>query len=88
MLNIIKDSNGKKLASFKPEKAFNSVVISTPEIKQGKTYTLTTGSASTSIKMDSLLYGSGGGMGGPGGNMGGPGGGMGGSGGGRKGGRH
>ena len=85
---ILKDSNGKKLASFKPEKAFNSVVISTPEIKQGKTYTLTTGSASTSIKMDSLLYGSGGGMGGPGGNMGGPGGGMGGSGGGRKGGRH
>ena len=72
---LLKDSDGKELASFTPEKAYNSVVVSTPDIKQGSTYTLETGSSSTSVKMDSLIYGSGGGMGGfGGGRMGGPGG--------------
>lgn len=69
----ISDSNGNILASFEPEKQYNSLVISTPEIKTGGTYTLTMGSETQSIDMTSLIYGNGqginGGMGGPGGKM-------------------
>ena len=61
---ILKDSSGKTLASFTPEKSYNNVVISTPDVKKGSTYTVSAGSANTSIKMDSLIYGEGGGMGG------------------------
>ncbi|MEG2936620.1 MAG: hypothetical protein RR844_09055, partial [Clostridium sp.] len=75
----ISDSKGNILASFEPEKQYNSVVISTPELKTGETYTLTMGSETQSIEMTSLIYGNGqgmnGGMGGqgvkiPGGNNG------------------
>ena len=67
---------GEILASFTPEKAYNSVVISAPGIEAGSTYTLTAGSQSVSIEMTSLIYGSGGmgGHGGMGGGMGGHGG--------------
>ena len=91
---VLKDSSGKTLASFTPEKNYNCVVISTPDVKKGASYTVTTGSVNTNVQMDSLIYGSGGEMGGMGGGrMGGgpgnaPGGSMqGGQNGGRKGGR-
>ncbi len=70
------DSDGTELLSWQPDKAYSSVVISCPEIMQGSTYTLTAGSYSAEITMDSLVYGSGSGMGGAGG-MGGMGGGRG-----------
>lgn len=54
------DSTGKELLTYTPEKAYNNVVISCPEIIQGGTYTLTTGSQSQTIEMDSLIYGNGG----------------------------
>lgn len=57
---ILKDSDGKTIVSFTPQKNYNSVVISAPDVKQGGTYTLTAGTSDTSIKMDSLIYGSGG----------------------------
>lgn len=70
----LKDSDGSILASFTPAKAFGCVVVSAPGVVQGGTYTITAGSASTTVTMESLIYGSGmggfGGMGGPG-NMGG-----------------
>lgn len=70
----LKDSDGNILASFTPAKAFGCVVVSAPGVVQGGTYTITAGSASTTVTMESLIYGSGmggfGGMGGPG-NMGG-----------------
>ncbi len=74
----LKDSKGNVIASFTPEKNFNSVVVSAPEIKQGGTYTLTAGSWSETVKMTSLVYGGGGqfgpgGQGGPGGHGGRPG---------------
>ena len=72
------DSSGTELSSWQPEKDFNSVIISCPEITEGSTYTLTVNGTSTEITMDSLVYGSGSTMGGPsggrGGSMGGPGG--------------
>lgn len=57
------DNNGKSLISQKSNKEFSSVLISCPEIKKGSSYVLTAGSSSTNITMDSLIYGSGKGMG-------------------------
>lgn len=72
----VTDASGSVLAEFAPAKAYNCVVVSTPALKQGGTYTVTMGGESTDVTLDSLIYGSGGmggGMGGqPGGNMGTP----------------
>lgn len=72
----VTDASGSVLAEFTPAKAYNCVIVSTPALKQGGTYTVTMGGESTDVTLDSLIYGSGGmggGMGGqPGGNMGTP----------------
>lgn len=72
----VTDESGSVLAEFAPAKAYNCVIVSTPALKQGSTYTVTMGGESTDVTLDSLIYGSGGmggGMGGqPGGNMGTP----------------
>ena len=65
------DENGNVLVSFEPEKSYNSVVVSTPELVRGGTYTVSAGSESQTVTLDSLIYGSGMGMGGFGGMMGG-----------------
>lgn len=69
----LSDSSGNELVSWTPEKEYTSVIISCPEITTGQEYTLTTGSDTTQITMDSIVYGSGSGMGGDPGNGGGPG---------------
>lgn len=70
----VTDASGSVLAEFTPAKAYNCVIVSTPALKQGGTYTVTMGGESTDVTLESLIYGSGGmggGMGGqPGGNMG------------------
>ena len=71
----LSDSSGREILSWQADKAFDSVLISCPEITEGSTYTLTAGSSETEVTMSSLVYGSSGEMGGMGG---GPGGGMGG----------
>lgn len=58
------DSDGNVIVSFSPTKTYSSVLISSPEIEQGETYTLTTGTTTTSIEMTELLYGQSQGMGG------------------------
>lgn len=81
------DSAGNAIVSLTSAKAFASVVITSPALTVGGTYTLQTGSGSTTLTLTTLLYGSGGGFG-EGGNPGGnPGGGPGGNPGGRPGGR-
>ena len=67
----LSDSSGNELVSWTPEKEYTSVIISCPEITTGQEYTLTTGSDTTQITMDSIVYGSGSGMGGNPGNGGG-----------------
>lgn len=70
---VLKDSNGNVLVSFTPTREYNSVVVSTPSVKKGSTYTLTTGDSSTTIEMSDIIYGestrggapNGGGQGGP-----------------------
>ena len=69
----LSDSSGNELVSWTPEKEYTSVIISCPEITTGQEYPLTTGSDTTQITMDSIVYGSGSGMGGNPGNGGGPG---------------
>jgi len=61
---ILKDSSGKVLINYTPEKEYNAVVISTADTKKGETYTIVMGSENQTIKMTDVIYGSGGGMGG------------------------
>ena len=67
----LKDSSGKELLSWTADKAFTCVIISCPDIQQGQTYTVTAGDSTQEVTMDSLIYGSGIGMGGRPGGMGG-----------------
>lgn len=54
---ILKDSDGDKLISYTPSRAYNSVIVSCPEIEKGKTYTLTANGTDTTVEMTSLVYG-------------------------------
>ena len=65
----VTDSAGKELVSFDLGKNYDSVLISTPELAAGETYTVTLGSVSSTVEMTSLIMGQGGGMGGPGGGQ-------------------
>lgn len=67
---VLKDSDGKTILSYTPEKNYQSVVLSSADIKTGETYTVTAGSASTTVEMTDTIYGTGG-MGGRGGMQGG-----------------
>lgn len=60
----LKDSSGNEIISWEAEKAYDSVIISCPEITEGSEYTLVAGSSTVSVTMDSLVYGSSSGMGG------------------------
>lgn len=46
---IVKDSNGKIILSHQPELDYQIVIISTPELVKGETYTLMVGSQSGEI---------------------------------------
>ncbi len=63
----IKDADGAVLASFTPEKAYSSVVISAPGTESGGTYTVTCGSESRSVTLEGYTYSEGGFNGGFGG---------------------
>lgn len=68
---VLLDKDGNKLIAWTAKKSYNSIVISCPDIKDGETYTIRTGETDTSVTMDGLIYGQGGGFGGHGGGMGG-----------------
>ena len=76
----VTDSNGNVLFTFTASKSFNSVVVSSPDLKKGETYTVSVGDEYQTVTLDDYIYGSGSGMGmggmqgGPGGMQGGPGG--------------
>lgn len=62
----ISDNSGNEILSYTFDKQYNCVVISSPELKEGETYTVTMGSDTQEVTLDSLVYGSAG-MGGMGG---------------------
>ncbi len=73
----LSDSNGVSLLTWEADKNYSSVILSSPEIQQGNTYTLTTNGESMEISMEDLMYSAGNGFGsfgGPGGFGGMPGG--------------
>ena len=53
------DENGTVLAEYEPEKAYSTVVISCPAMKQGGTYTVSAGDFSETFTLTSLIYGGG-----------------------------
>ncbi len=66
---VVTDSSNTEVISYTPEKRYNSILISTPKILQGETYTLTAGGEEKVIEMTELICGAGnigGGMGAPG----------------------
>lgn len=50
------DSSNETLVSVKTKKAFNSIVVSTPDITNNGVYTLKIGSDSNSITMNGYIY--------------------------------
>lgn len=65
----LKNDSGKEIFSFQPEKAYDCIIISSSEIIQGETYTITAGTSDISFTMDNLIYSSGGDMNGFPGDM-------------------
>lgn len=51
----LKDKEGNELISFTPEKKYSSVVISSPKLQTGSTYTLTAGSEQTELTLESTV---------------------------------
>ncbi len=65
------DSNGNKLLTYKADKKFDSVLISTSDMKQGEIYTLAAGDQTSTFAMEDVTYSEGsGGMQGTGGDPG------------------
>ncbi len=65
------DSSGNKLLAYKADKKFNSVLISTSDMKQGETYTLAAGDQTSTFAMEDVTYSEGSGsMQGPSGDPG------------------
>lgn len=63
----LQDSAGNTLLSLTARKQFNSVIVSSPSLKQGESYTLLLGTEKAIISLSSLIYGGGqGGAGRPG----------------------
>lgn len=57
---VLKDSSGDTILSYTPEKDYQTVVLSSADIKTGETYTVTAGNRSTTVEMTDTIYGSGG----------------------------
>ena len=55
----VKDEANNIIASFEPQSSYNAVLVSSPKIEKGKTYTITMGDETQTVKMDSLIYGEG-----------------------------
>lgn len=50
----IEDTNGNEVLTFAPSKTYSSVVVCTPEIKEGTTYNVYSGGSSTGTATDGL----------------------------------
>lgn len=63
---VVRDAAGEELIAYTAESVFNSIVVSSPKMVQGGTYTILVGDNEQSITLESLIYGSGMGGFGPG----------------------
>lgn len=53
----LSDEDGNSLLTFAPSKTYQSIVISVPELKQGQTYTLSSGGSCSGKNVDGLYTG-------------------------------
>jgi hypothetical protein len=53
----LQDSKGNSIATFAPVREYQSIVISSPELKKGESYTLYSGGSSTGTSADGLYKG-------------------------------
>ncbi|NNJ30224.1 carbohydrate-binding domain-containing protein [Bacteroides xylanolyticus] len=51
----LKDKEGNELICFTPEKKYSSIVISSPKLQTGSTYTLTAGSEQAELTLESVV---------------------------------
>ena len=51
----ITDSSGKEVLTFTPVKNWQNVVFTSPDLKQGETYTITAGSVSEQVTLESIV---------------------------------
>lgn len=56
-LVTLKDSKGNTVVTFKPEKEYQSVVVCSPDLKKGSSYTIYSGGTSTGSVADGLYTG-------------------------------
>ncbi|MFV0379541.1 MAG: carbohydrate-binding domain-containing protein [Anaerorhabdus sp.] len=54
----LKDASGNTLLTYTPEKEYSSVLLSSPEIQKGETYTITIGTETKEVVMTDIIYGS------------------------------
>ncbi len=63
---MVKNVQGEVLVSYTAENDFDSIVVSSPDLKQGETYIISAGETEHSVTLDNLIYGKGMGGFGPG----------------------
>lgn len=56
----VSDTDGKELISFDAAKAYTSVLVSSPDMVENGTYTISCGDTSQDVTLDGYLYGTGG----------------------------
>lgn len=56
---VLTDASGNELLSWETFKRYASVVVSSPEIVEGETYTVQAGTFEETVTMDNLIYGTG-----------------------------
>lgn len=56
---VLKDAAGKALLTYMAEKAFDSVVVSSPELVLGGRYRILAGDSETEVILEELIYGKG-----------------------------
>ncbi len=63
----LRDGGGQEIIAYTPQKAYQTVLISTPALVQGETYTLTAGEETAEITLNEVVTSNGAGFGGRGG---------------------
>lgn len=53
---VLKDSNGNEIISYVPEKQYNCITISSPDLEVGNTYTLIAGDTTQEIELTTTVY--------------------------------
>nr|MCR4689353.1 carbohydrate-binding domain-containing protein [Saccharofermentans sp.] len=59
----VTDASGNEILSYTPAMSYSCVLVSSPDIEKGSTYTITAGSTSTEVTVDDYITGSSQGMG-------------------------